>query len=364
MLFSKDLLKESQNRTSYNSLSEDFDVVPYGLDLLSESDDTIRNLLEIYFKNALQYSVVSESMSFREGFNKEFNFDEIILKIFGTYLNNIEKIYIKGYNASKSQIKESFTVNKYKKYIKAYIDDNTHKAIDITLSNQQQGFKLVAPFEHYNYTNLDAVIPPKDSNSKFREVSDSLQDKVESAMNSKESIALIEALKKIYNDSIGHEEDEYIDILRSYIIGKYTKIYEDEYDTRLFEFFHNNKTESNGSIVKSKEIVTSLTRYLSAESLLKSEKSYEDKLIKDATAAREYVLKHGRDILSLNKDNDTNINYILLNILKAECNFILDICDAYIVAYSYKWDAICNALAEDKRILFSIILEAVPEEEL
>lgn len=365
MIFSKNLLYENANvRSSFKYISEDMDMVSYGLELLSETDDQVRNLLTDYFKSAIQYSSIHESVSFRESFNKSFNFDEIVLKIFGAYLSNIEKIYTKGFSNASSQIKNDYIVKKYLKYIKAYIEDRNNKELDITKSNKDRGFALVANFDHYIYTNLDTIIPPKDSNSKFREVSDSLEDKVKNAINSKDSIVLIEALKKIYNQSIGHDEDTYIDNLRAYVLGSYKKIYEDEYDTKLFEHFHNNRTESYGSVVKIDDIKTSLTRYLDAKSLLKTESNYEEKLIKEITAAREYIIKHGRAILMMNSDNDKNINYILLNILKAECNFILDICDAYIVAYSYKWDAIGNALMEDKRILFSVIMEAVPEEEL
>lgn len=358
MLFSKDLLKQDphSHRSSYVPVSEDYDMIPYSLDLLSESNDQIRDLIEGYFKNAMQKSTLSESTSFREGFNQEFNFNEIILKIFGAYLTNIEKIYTKGNSATKTIIKDLHTINQYKAAIKQFTERPDHKTFDVTASNRYQGYKLLAPFEHYNYTNLDVVIPPDDSDSKFRDVSDSTQDKLESIFNSKDSIALIESLKKIYNDSIGHFKEEYIDTIRAYTIGKTRKIYEDEYDTKLFEYFHNNNTEPLGSVVKASEIKTSLNRFLNSENILKSEEKTEATMIKDITATREYILKHGNQILALNKNFDSNLNYILLNILKAECNYILDICEVYTIAYSYKWDAICNALSEDRRILFSILI--------
>ena len=340
------LLQESiSNDTPFKKVDENTNIFLYGLECVRENDTLLRSMMENMYTNA-----INESTAFIEGFNNSFNFADIIDQIFEAYYNTYNNIYEKGYAAASKEAKFIDNVKSHASDIKSI-----KEKIDIASTRKGVNLGLPMHFDFYRYTNIFEEVPGIDLNAKFTELLEALEDQVYTILKDTEGIDQIERLKKLYGKITDHS-DRYLDSIRGSVLGK-SKVYEDEYDTDLFEYFHNGKTESSGSVVKAKYIAECYSRYTKADGLIAADSKRHDRFVKNIIDTRERVQNAGKKIIGYSDNEATQ--YITLNILKANCSIILDMCNIYSLAYAYKWDSIKNALHSDRIILLTAAYDAI-----
>ena len=348
MLF-RTRLSNISDKSNNNAIDENTNIFLYSLDLIRKSNESIRTYMESVYTDAI--SGTNNYVSFREAFDKTFNFDDAVNKIFTAYRDNISSIYTKGNEITNSSLINISTIKTYKKDIELFI--KSKNKIDVTATGKNIKFGLKTNYEHYKYTNLDAVILSSDSESKFREFFDIIEDDIYSAISNGKDMYSMEKLKNIYYDTNSPKTKQYIDTIRGLVVGKQKKIYKDQYDTELFKYFHNGDTDSKGSIVGTKDIAESYNRFTKGKEFINEQRKLFNTSIKGIDATEKHIIDNHKRIQSY--INDDRQLYLINNILKVSCNFILELCSIYTLAYAYKWDSIINAYASDRRILLYTI---------
>ena len=327
--------------------------------LMYLDDEKNINTFRRYFSNltkkqdAIDESATTTTTTFVERFNNSFDFADIIDQIFEAYYNTYNNIYDKGYAAASKEAKFIDNVKSHASDIK-FIKSIKEK-IDIASTRKGVNLGLPMHFDFYRYTNIFEEVPGIDLNAKFIELLEALEDQVYTILKDTEGVDQIEKLKKLYGKVTDHA-NRYLDSIRGGVLGKY-KVYEDEYDTDLFEYFRNGKTESSGSVVKAKYITECYNRYTKADKLLAADSKRHNRFVKNIIDTRERVQNAGKKIIGYSDNEATQ--YITLNILKANCSIILDMCNIYSLAYAYKWDSIKNALHSDRIILLTAAYDAI-----
>lgn len=354
MLYRKSDLLE--NNTDYigkdTSVYEAYgiDIFLNGLEYVLEGNEKVAHVFESAYSKAI--SAYGGSTSFREAFNNNFDLVSVIQSIFDAHIDTVSKIYNDGMDATTKALKYIPYLKNYKTAIK---DEN--EDVDISAVSNRKWYMLKPEFEHYIYTNLDALVPPRGSESKIKEYFECIQDDVDSSLSDANSIGSIENLKRINNNVSGIKAERYLDSIRAFSLGKYNKIRKEDYDTELFRYFHNDSTEPDGSTVTPKEIKECYDRYMNGKSILSRESKNFNRMISDINSTKSKIITIGENTLRLAKDS--NQKYLIGIILNSACGVCLDMCDIYSLSYAYKWDSIKNSYADDSRILLSVVYDVL-----
>lgn len=332
-MFSKNFLFEDDQHFHSNNSAITEDVFMNGLNLVTESDHEIYDLLS-------------------EGVNTS-SIEDILGKIFNKYYENMYSVYNLAAKSINKSFKKYQMIQRYKNEILRYSND-----IDIEnlLSNIIPGLKTT--FLFYNYTNLWEDIPPRSLNNKIIEIFLDLYEKIDRICLKADTMNTAEGFKNILADVQTPNIERGVSVYRGMILNSNTSIFEEQYDEELFRYFHNGVVESEGPVVPRKYFASIYDTYTIGRKRFNMESEKLERYGKSINLTRDKVIDTCNNIISVASADPDNI-YILNAILKQYCAFTLDICDACLLAYSYRMEAFRNAMPDYAKILYSIIYEVL-----
>lgn len=325
-------LYRSNNIQRKDIVKENESLFIYSLNLLRESDNNINEMLKKIHIGA----ILSESKN--EYYLKEFSIGDTIKTIIDWFIKMIQQIW--------GKFKSMFQ--------KIIYNDETIKKYEDKLRNLKGSFNI--DFERYNYTCFDADIPSINLKTQFNTDYNDLISKLESIRDLKSKQERIYRMQVIESEvSTRSKDPAYYDKVRQITLGLPYMVSSDNYAEELF-----NKFRDGGSFRFSKidriEVSIILDRYLKSKEIKKQLEESKKETIKSADDVKSKI---GR--LSLQKLNFSYVPYdmeeeILFNkIINTKTGEVSNVCNIFVMAFSAKLDAVKEAIAQDKRILFEAI---------
>lgn len=343
LLSYKDLLvtESSSPINMIDSVSVNESLFEYGLECMRESNNQIRAMLA----EIMEESGYMVNESFKEEFNKRFNFKNIVESILKLFIGMIRKLYDKSKSIMLQIIYDDKTISKYKDAIESY-----NKSINVD-------------FDHYNYTNLGKDIPSANLNLTFSAEYEELQDKLEkiSKTNNKEKV--IFQLGELFNSIQNEISHGYYDKLRRSVLGdelETTPIFADQYDIELRRTFRAGAEAPNRNDFSATEIHETLRRFLKGKELVKGIEKHKKDIESSAEKAKKNINKISvKSIMSDYVPIDYDIEYNLNRVLKLKCGQLSECCNIYTLAFAAKLSAMKESLVQDKKVLFKVIADIV-----
>ena len=311
-------------KSSSNQISKD--LFTEGLNLVSKSNNEI-------------YSIIGENTI--DGFDIE----RVISTIFDKYHANMKNIYDIAVKSISSTTNRFFVIFKYKKIIFSQKEDINMNEI---ISSMPGRFK--ANFAYYRYTNFTADIPPKSIDNKIIEIFLDLYEKIDRIALKSDMINIADELKNI-SFYTKRNVDKGVSIYRGSIIHNGYPIYEDQFDTELFKYFHNGMIDPYGSIVPKSDLKSLYVICERYKDFLKQESDKINYYLSDYT--KNKVVDTCANIENLITDKE--YSYMVNTIFKQYCVYLMNILDACMLAYAYRMETLKNAIDDSAQILSSII---------
>lgn len=318
--------------TKRDIVNENESLFIYSLNLLRESDNNINEMLKRIHIGA----IMSESKN--EYYIKEFSIGDTIKNIIDWFIKMIQQIW--------GKFKSMFQ--------KVVYSDETIKKYEDKLRNMKGSFNI--DFERYNYTCFDADIPSINLKTQFNTDYNDLIGKLEAIRELTTKQERIYRMQVIESEVSAQAKDPaYFDKVRQTTLGLPYMVSSNNYAEELF-----NRFRDGGNYISSKidrvQISIILDRYLKSKDLKKQLEESKKDTIKSAEDVKNKI---GR--LSLQKLNTVYVPYdmeeeILFNkIINIKTGEVNDICNIFVMAFSAKLDAVKEAIAQDKKILFEAI---------
>lgn len=222
------------------------------------------------------------------------------------------------------------------------------------------GVLRIEDFYHYKYTNLEADIPPLDINKQILSEYDRLVDKLKKIGREKYRDDLIKSLNTFAIESKRDFKDKDIFLLRGRIVNKRHGCSRELYSEELYKIFRNGKTAGELGEIHQEEIHEAYRRWKNGD-IFEKDIKHQRKII-EANAAE--IKKRIRNIdLALvtngNYTSDYDLDNLLNNIIRIECDKIQEICNTTVLAFGTKLDALKEALIQDKKVLYYTISEII-----
>lgn len=324
-----------------DSVSVHESIFEYGLECMRESNNQIRGMLA----EIMEESGYMVSESFKDEFNKRFNFKNIVESILKLFIGMIGKLYQKAKSIMLQIIYDDKTIVKYKSAIESY-DKSLH-----------------VDFDHYIYTNLGKDIPSSNLNLTFSAEYEELQDKLENIGKSNNKAKIIMQLGDLFNSIQEEINHGYYDKLRRSVLGdemETAPIFADQYDIELRRIFRAGAEAPNRNDFSANEIHETLKRYLKGKDLVKGIEKHKKEIESAAEKTKKNINKISvKDIMSEYQPIDYDIEYNLNRVLKLKCGQLSECCNIYTLAFSAKLSAMKESLVQDKKVLFKVIADIV-----
>lgn len=343
LLSYKDLLvtESSSPINMIDSVSVNESLFEYGLECMRESNNQIRAMLA----EIMEESGYMVNESFKEEFNKRFNFKNIVESILKLFIGMIRKLYDKSKSIMLQIIYDDKTISKYKDAIESY-----NKSINVD-------------FDHYNYTNLGKDIPSANLNLTFSAEYEELQDKLEKIGKTNNKEKVIFQLGELFNSIQNEISHGYYDKLRRSVLGdelETTPIFADQYDIELRRTFRAGAEAPNRNDFSATEIHETLRRFLKGKELVKGIEKHKKDIESSAEKAKKNINKISvKSIMSDYVPIDYDIEYNLNRVLKLKCGQLSECCNIYTLAFAAKLSAMKESLVQDKKVLFKVIADIV-----
>lgn len=343
LLSYKDLLvtESSSPINMIDSVSVNESIFEYGLKCMGESNNQIRVMLA----EIMEESGYMVNESFKEEFNKRFNFKNIVESILRLFIGMIRKLYDKSKSIMLQIIYDDKTISKYKNAIESY-----NKVLNVD-------------FDHYNYTNLGKDIPSANLNLTFSAEYEELRDKLEKIGKTNNKEKVIFQLGELFNSIQNEINHGYYDKLRRSVLGdelETTPIFADQYDIELRRTFRAGAEAPNRNDFSATEIHETLRRFLKGKELVKSIEKHKKDIESSAEKAKKNINKISvKSIMSDYVPIDYDIEYNLNRVLKLKCGQLSECCNIYTLAFAAKLSAMKESLVQDKKVLFKVIADIV-----
>jgi len=348
MVFSSDVLKHNSLVMEESIIvSEDTSLFTFGLDVLRESNEAIRIILQdIYAK--CDYNI---NESFKEKFSEKFSFKNIIKSIVKFFLDGLKNIFRNFKALINKIIYDSNTIVKYKDKISEFNDEIKYNK------------------DFYYYSHLTSVVPSIDDFFNFFDNYDVVMDDLKDIFKSGDKNNIVEGLKKEKAELAGNLTSFY-DNIRKNMFDRYSNevgiIMESNFASILFKFFRSGASSPIVNVtLKRDDYKTTLDRFLSGKSLVKDiekemnyiENKSNTEIKKIEKILPEHVMKEYIPI-------DYELEYHLNDFLKIKCGQLQQICAIYTTVYSARLEAAKSALVQDKKILFEVINAMIKKGEI
>lgn len=325
-------LYKFNNTQRKDTVNENESLFIYSFNLLRDSDNNINEMLKKIHIGA----ILSESKN--EYYLKEFSIGDTIKTIIDWFIKMIQQIW--------GKFKSMFQ--------KIVYNDETIKKYEDKLRNLKGSFNI--DFERYNYTCFDADIPSINLKTQFNTDYNDLIGKLESIRDLKSKQERIYRMQVVESEvSTKSKDPAYYDKVRQITLGLPYMVSSDNYAEELF-----NRFRDGGSFRSSKidriEVSIILDRYFKSKEIKKQLEESKKETIKSADDVKSKI---GR--LSLQKLNSSYVPYdmeeeVLFNkIINTKTGEVSNVCNIFVMAFSAKLDAVKEAIAQDKRILFEAI---------
>lgn len=339
MIFSSEVLKHNSLCMEANIIiSEDTSLFTFGLDVLRESNDNIRYILQsLYIESG--YNV---NEGFKEEFAKKFSFKNIIKTIIKFFIDGIKDIFRQFKAIIVKFIYDSNTVEKYKNEILLFNDEIKYKK------------------DFFRYSHLTTVVPSTEDFFNFFDNYDDILDDLKDICKSRDKNIIIDNLKSKKQD-LSKDLTVFYDSVRKNIFNRFSNeidyISENNFASICFKFFRSGNSTPMTSITLNKnDYKESLERFLNGKRLVKDieiemnfiENKSNTEIKKIDRILPEQVMKEYIPI-------DYELEYHFNDFLKVKCGQLQQICTIYTTVYSAKLEAIKAALIQDKKILFEVI---------
>lgn len=347
MLLSANILKESTHVKRDNIISllnEDTSIFSFGLEVLSENNEQIREIMSNIYKDS-GYNI---NESFKEEFSKKFSFSNIIKSIINFFINGIDKIF-KQFKILLSKI---------------LYDNNTIKKYEKQIRNYNGEIKL--NFDYYNYTYLDSNIPTISSFNEFFNNYEEVMEELKNISKNNNFNTIIEKLQKM-TENLNSNHREKLNEVRLGVFGKYGKdlrnVSEETYLNRLKEFFRSGYNFPEKEFKLDNKIINeTLDRFLKGGSLIKDCENHLKSIEKTSSININRINRMlPEDFLEKYEPINYEFEYALNTYLKAKCGELQQICNIFVMAYSEKLEAVKSAIIQDKKILYEVISTIIKE---
>ena len=320
-------------------ITESTSIFGYGLSMVQESNNEIRNMLSgIYESTIDDMNVYHEN--FKNAFNAKFEFSTMVDKIFSMFKMILGKIYSKAKELFSKIVTKDKIITKYEDTIRRY-----RKPLNIQM-------------DHYNYTYSGADISLTNLKTTFSDEYLELQGDIKNIFNSNNTdIEIDKALDKL-RDNIQKDINigGYYDKKRASVFCHSSgSISEDNYDIELSKTFRNGATMPSGLPITIQEIHHAISEYYDLDTILKKLASDKDDMIEACEKAKKDILKVSIGNIKLHYSISKDIEFDINKILKLKCGQLTECCNIYSIAYSSKVDAVKESLIQDKKIIFETI---------
>lgn len=339
MLFSYKDLIPNNNVEKRVSIDTSGSLLIESLNYISESDNTIREMIR---------SIVKESYSSENPvitFNEAFNFRTMLGSVIDFFIEAIKKVY----NTFKTMLSKIFGGNKV-------LDD--YKS---DLKNYSKSLKVY--YTHYNYTNLDADIPPSSLETLFQEEYDNLSEELHKIGDMNEKQIIIAELNKL-SDVINGDKN-YFNILRRKVMGSAYKgskeaIPEVDYIKELKLLFRGNMDSPSNEDIPASEVRKSAEIFFDNKAIEDGVKDQKNRIEKSAGNIKQKLEKMSpANFMTEYKPIDYDIEFALNKVLKAKTEQLSTACNIIVIAYTEKLQAVKDAVAQYRKVLHDATQEII-----
>lgn len=304
------------------------------INTLRESNNEIRNILSESYSS--QY--INEKA--------DISFTEVYKKITDTFGKSIDKLYQRF----------KLTMVQFNKSSKVY---QMFSSREKDIQNYKEAIKFDFPI--YNYTCLDADIPPANLNKLFKTEFDEVQGKLKniakSARSAEEAASLI---RGIYTDN--KKEDKIANIRRIILKGS-EPVTATIFANELFMKFRDNNLNGTKDIVMNGKDVYNkyYIDYIGAKDSIKIIERDKKNIIESADDVYKAIKNNSLESYNWKFDITNDMKSAYNTLMNIEASTIFAFCQEIVLAYGVKLDAVKENYRQDIRILAVTLKQIIKE---
>lgn len=317
----------------------------FGLDLIKESDDAIRNMLYGLSEEAyLTENIIDSYKDFRQNFS----FIKAIKFIVGLLNKMIFRIFKELYNA----------------LLQINYNDRTIKRYSNKLKNYPSALKI--NFSFYNYSNLDADIPTTDQFFNFQEqysITIGDLEKLEKQVSSGQELASLIIKKR--DDLQNNLNAGFYDYIRKDSIKIFSDrtvvdpIPQDMFQEKLTNLFRGGKITGSDVMLSPEAVASCYERFVSIDKNLEKVKKKMRAIEAESTAMCSKIEKIKPEDFLKNSAYKNDISVALNSYCILKSKQLSEICNIYVLVFTAKMQALKDSAAQDKRVLFDAIRQII-----
>ena len=335
MIFSSESLKG----TEYDSIKvfdENESLFSYGLDLLVETDNSLRDFLS---------ASVHKSIANQRPLCESFDIGELISNVIQWFIDMIKKLF----NKFKAFVMKIL-------YSDSYIKKNKSKILAFDDALEYTG-------DRYWYTCTDSNIPKCGLIDQFGKELDDLKTRLSVLKDKKTQPDRVETMNRIYQELKNEASSDYYAMIRSSCIGATYPISEDNWSKELFNLYRNGGSYYTNKI-SHPEIVEVMNRYENVKKLIKEVEGQKNEIIKSARETEKEIKSINlKDVAPAYSPYQISEEEAFDRIRRAKVEQVSNVCRIYTMAFSAKLDALKESISQDKRVLYEVLLHVTVEGE-
>lgn len=327
MIYTTESLVHRGNRTTLNSLSNDYDGSEflYALEQMDQINIEIVSIMqEAYMKKDIP---LHESLDIKSLLTKMINkFIDIIKNVFAHF----NAFLMKAANSS------SF-IYRYKDKILRFDD------------------VIEVDFDRYLYTCIDKNIPKTDIVLNFERELEIFESQLGKFKNFKNKPERLDAMNQIYKDIKEIIVDNFYDRMRASSIAKTISIPEDQFANELFKVYRNGGDFYTCKINRN-EVHDTFNRFTNAKSLIKDVEKQKGEIVSAAKKVEKKLNSISLDSIATNYiPYDLAEEEAFDRICKLKVDQINNCCKIYTLAFSAKIDALKESISQDRKVLNEVL---------
>lgn len=212
----------------------------------------------------------------------------------------------------------------------------------------------IPDFMHHKYTKLEADIPPSIINTKILDEHRELYGKLRRicTVGDKTATDIATGMSDFYNKTKADFKDKDIFLLRGQVVSINKGLSAELYTEELYKVFRNGMTTPIVGDIHQSEIHEAYRRWRNSKTVSKEIKAMEASIRANAEKVKKQI-KDIRlvDITDGRFKESADLDNILANILRVECDKVSEMCTVVTLALGAKLDAVKEAAIQDKKVL-------------